>query len=272
MSTAIGKNRSDEKPLRSSYGRLQDITGLDMGFQKDGIVRQSGAMRLKLKQGTGMIFKGQKFKAILVGLTVLATTGCSQDGKLDVTSGVGVGVTRSGCPAVAVPDHTGDITVFNPVNSTDSTAIDVVANITNIRSTCSNQGTKIYSEASFNVFGVRSNPRGARSITVPYFSTVVQGGTAVVAKRVNNVTLNFADGQYRASASAKAGSYIDASAARLPEDVIAKITRKRRPGDADAALDPLADPAVKAAVARSSFELLVGFQLTPTQLQYNATR
>ena len=219
-----------------------------------------------------MIFKGHKHKLVLAGLTVLALAGCSRDGKLDLSSGVGIGVTRTGCPAVAVPDYTGDITVFNPVNSTASSAIDVVANITNVRSTCNSEGAKIYSEATFDVYGVRSNPRGARTVTVPYFATVVQGGTAVVAKRIKNVTLNFADGQYRASASGKAGSYIDAAAARLPEDVIEKITRRRKPGDPDAALDPMADPTVKAAVARSTFELLVGFQLTSAQLQYNATR
>jgi hypothetical protein len=62
------------------------------------------------------------------------------------------------------------------------------------------------------------------------------------------------------------------SAATLPEDIRRQITRERRPGDADAALDPLADPNVRAAVQRATFELLVGFQLTPEQLAYNATR
>ena len=109
-------------------------------------------------------------------------------------------------------------------------------------------------------------------MTLPYFSTVVQGGTAVVAKRLNEITITFADGQYRASASAKAGSYVDASAARLPEDIVEKITRRRKPGDPDAALDPLADPDVRAAMARSTFELLIGFQLSQEQLKYNATR
>ena len=33
-----------------------------------------------------------------------------------------------------------------------------------------------------------------------------------------------------------------------------------------------ADPAVRAAVQRATFELLVGFQLTEAQLRYNATR
>ena len=219
-----------------------------------------------------MRLNGRLSKAVLAGLTILAVAGCSRDGKLDLSSGVGVAVTRTGCPAVAVPDYTGDVTVFDPVNSTAASAIDVVANITNVRSTCNSEGARIYTESTFDIYAVRSNPRGARSVTLPYFSTVVQGGTAVVAKRVKNVTLQFADGQYRAAGTGKAGSYIDASAARLPEDVIEKITRKRKPGDADAALDPLADPATKAAVARSTFELLIGFQLTQAQLQYNATR
>jgi len=43
-------------------------------------------------------------------------------------------------------------------------------------------------------------------------------------------------------------------------------------GEADAAVDPLADPEVREAVNRASFELLVGFQLDEAQLAYNATR
>ena len=45
-----------------------------------------------------------------------------------------------------------------------------------------------------------------------------------------------------------------------------------RRADPDAALDPLADPEVRAAVQAASFELLVGFQLSDEQLAYNATR
>ena len=37
-------------------------------------------------------------------------------------------------------------------------------------------------------------------------------------------------------------------------------------------IDPLADPAVKAAIQRATFELLIGFQLTEDQLRYNVTR
>jgi hypothetical protein len=76
----------------------------------------------------------------------------------------------------------------------------------------------------------------------------------------------------RASTTGTASASISRAAATLPADVRERITRKRKAGDEDAAVDPLANPAVREAVQRASFELLVGFQLTDAQLQYNATR
>lgn len=209
---------------------------------------------------------------LAIPLAALVLAGCARDGELDVSSGVGVTATRTGCPTVAVAEGTGDITLFNPGSGQTADAVDVVATITKVRPSCNSGGEKIYSVADFEVQATRSNASGARSVKLPYFSTVVQGGSAVVAKRVGEVTINFADGQSRASASAKAASYIDPAAAALPPEIVEKITKKRKAGDPDAALDPLADPAVRAAIQRSSFELLVGFQLTEEQLRYNVTR
>jgi hypothetical protein len=89
---------------------------------------------------------------------------------------------------------------------------------------------------------------------------------------VSRVGLRFDDGQLRASGSGQASASVLRSAATLPEDIRRQVTRERKAGDPDAAVDPLADPAVRAAVQRASFELLVGFQLTQEQLAYNATR
>jgi hypothetical protein len=100
----------------------------------------------------------------------------------------------------------------------------------------------------------------------------VQGAGNVVAKRVRNVGLHFDDGSYRANTTGAATAQVLRSAATLPEDIRRQITRERRPGDADAAVDPMADPAVRAAVERARFELLIGFELTADQLRYNATR
>ncbi|WP_022683063.1 hypothetical protein [Sphingobium bisphenolivorans] len=202
-------------------------------------------------------------------MLALALAGCSRRGEIDPTGGI-VAV-RSPCPVAAIPAQTGDITLFNPAGSTDARAIDVVADITNLRSTCS-EGDQFYTEASFTVNARRTDATAARQVVLPYFSAVVRGGNAVVAKRVGQVMLDFPAGQYRASATAKAGSYVNRTAATLPADIQAKINSKRKAGDADAAIDPFAQPDVKAALQRTSFELLVGFNLTQDQLRYNATR
>jgi len=109
-------------------------------------------------------------------------------------------------------------------------------------------------------------------VTVPYFVTVLRGGRAVVTKRVGQVTLTFADGQERAQASGSGAAYVDKAEASLPPEIRDRITRRRKAGEEDAAIDPLSQPEVKAAIARATFEVLVGFQLTQDQLTYNATR
>ena len=202
----------------------------------------------------------------------IALAGCAKEGELIVDQGVGITSVLSNCPAIGIPDYTGDVTAFRAPGDRSLANLDMTASMTNLRSTCNEGGDKIYTEATFDVHARRTDVRGARTVTLPYFVTVLRGGSAVVTKRVGQVTLNFADGQERASASGKAGSFVDRAAAALPEDIREKITRKRRPGDPEAALDPLADPEVKAAIARTRFEMLLGFQLTEDQLAYNATR
>lgn len=206
----------------------------------------------------------------LTCVSALLLAGCSRDGELD--SSGGINVTRSACPAVAVPAQTGDITLFNPENSTDSRAIDVVAILTNVRSTCDDSGDNIIVNATFDVQARRITTGGPRQIILPYFGTVVRAGRIVVSKSVSRVAIDFADGEARAIGRGSASATVNREAATLPADIRERITRKRKAGDADAATDPLADPIVREAVNKASFELLVGFQLTEAQLRYNATR
>lgn len=208
--------------------------------------------------------------AALSSVTLLA--GCKSDGDLVVDQGVGITALRSVCPAVGVPDFTGDITTFSPADARTADALDVTATITNVRSSCNDQGALVYTEASFDVIALRRNTAGARTVELPYFSTVMRGGTSVVAKRVGTVTLHFPDGQARAQATGRAGSFVDRAEATLPDDIRERITRRRRAGDQSAAIDPLTEPDVRAAIARATFDLLIGFQLTEDQLRYNATR
>ncbi|WP_293882216.1 hypothetical protein [Sphingomonas sp.] len=204
-------------------------------------------------------------------ITALALLGaCAKTGEID--SSGGITAARSACPAVAIPASTGDVTLFNPVNSRDARAIDVVASITNLRDTCADVGSDVSAAATFEVQARRTSSVGARDVVLPYFVTIVRGGDTVVAKRLSRVALHFNEGQLRTTASATGGALIDRASATLPQDVQDKLQRKRKAADADASIDPLSQPDVRAAVARVSFEALIGFQLTPEQLQYNVTR
>lgn len=208
--------------------------------------------------------------AVLGAATAL--TGCRTEGDIVVQQGVGITALRSTCPSVGVPEFLGDVTLFKAGDSRTVDALDLTAVMTRVRSQCDNSGDMVYSSASFEVQALRRDTQGARVVELPYFSTVVRGGSAVVAKRLGTVRLEFADGQSRAQATGTAGAYIDRAEATLPADIRERITRPRKAGDNDAAIDPLSQPEVKAALARANFELLMGFQLSEDQLKYNATR
>ena len=211
-------------------------------------------------------------RALFALSAVAALSACSNTGELVLDQGVGIASVLTLCPAVGIPDYTGDVTTFRPGADRTTASLDVSAAMTNLRSECNDTAEQIYSEASFTVNARRTDTQGARTVTLPYFVTVLRGGSAVVSKRVGQVTLTFADGADRATGTGKVGSFITRADAALPEDIREKITRRRRAGDTEAALDPLADPEVKAAIARTRFEMLVGFQLTEDQLAYNVTR
>lgn len=208
--------------------------------------------------------------ATLAATTALA--GCKSEGELVVQQNVGITALRTTCPAVGIPDHTGDITLFTTAGAQTADAIDVTALITNVRASCDDSGDEVYSRATFDVLAQRRDTRGARTVQLPYFATVVRGGDSVIAKRLGTVTLNFADGQSRAQASGTGGAVVNRGEATLPADIRLRLERTRRAGDEDAAIDPMTAPEVRAAVARATFELLIGFQLSEDQLAYNVTR
>jgi hypothetical protein len=210
-------------------------------------------------------------KLRITSIVLLALlSGCARSG--DIIEGQGVLAVRSACPQVAIPGATGDVTLFDPAGRSDAAAIDVSAAMTNVRATCQDEGAFVVSTANFVVVATRRDPSVARQVVLPYFDVAMQGGSTVAAKRVGRVALDFAAGSIRAQTSGQATVRIARASATLPSDVQRQLTRRRKPGDADAAIDPMTDPTVREAVTRATFEHLVGFQLTPAQLQYNATR
>lgn len=208
--------------------------------------------------------------AALVTLTMLA--GCRHAGDLTAENGGGVYAVRSTCPIAGIPTGTGDITLFDRVGSTDARAIDVTATMTQLRSTCREAGDDDLSTVTFTVTGLRRDAGAARRVILPYFDVALRGGANIAAKQLGAVALDFPAGSQHAMTRGQATIRVNRGAATLPANVRAILTRPRKSGEADAAIDPMSDPGVRAAVASSTFEHLIGFQMTEDQLKYNATR
>jgi hypothetical protein len=234
--------------------------------------------------------RAMKLRNTLTFGAVMMTLASCASKSHDLNETGGVVIKRTACPAVAVPDGTGDVTLFNPADSRDARAIDIVASISNVTSQCGDDSTAdggsarrraaadsqrtgdVTTNATFVIEARRTDASAPRDVVLPYFATVVQGGKIVISKRISTARIHFDAGQFRSTANGEAGASIDRTAATLPLALITKVNKKRKSGTDDAAIDPLADPAVREQIARATFELLIGFQLTADQLQYNATR
>ncbi|OSZ69269.1 hypothetical protein CAP39_09445 [Sphingomonas sp. IBVSS1] len=195
-------------------------------------------------------------------LATLALAGCERNPLI---------VKRSACPAVAVAAHVGDVTLFRG-GGTDAANIDAVGTITNVRDVCTETADQFMSRISFDVVARRTDSAQPRQLVLPVFAAVVQAGNVIDAKQVVNVTVNFAAGQERAVASATLDAGVSRKAASVSPEILARINRDRRPGDIDAATDPMADPEVRAALRSASFEVLLGFQIDERALAYNVAK
>lgn len=222
------------------------------------------------QSGGPLLYPGAAVKRLICTAALLLAAGCAREGDIDETGGIIA--RRTACPAVGVPVGTGDITLFDPPAARTAAAIDVTATITNVRATCDDVGETIASTISFDVVGQRRDTAAARDVTLPYFLVVTRASTQVAAKQVGRVALRFEAGQSRASVAGQATATVQRTAATLPQEVRERLTRRRRAGREEAAVDPLSDPSVRDSVAQATFEALVGFQLTDEQLRYNATR
>ena len=181
-------------------------------------------------------------------------------------------VRRSSCPAVAVAAYAGDMTLFRPGAVADAANMDAVATITNVRDECAETADQFVSRITYDVIVRRTDAASARQFVLPVFSAVVQAGNIVNAKQISQVTVNFAAGQERAVAQGTATAAVSRTAAAVPQAILDKINRKRRPGELAAATDPTADPEVKPALRAASFEALLGFQLDDRALAYNIAK
>jgi hypothetical protein len=160
-------------------------------------------------------------------LLALLLAGCARDGQI---ADGGVYVTRSGCPQVAIPAATGDITLFDPRPASRDAA----------RSTWWRPSPTSASPAPRTAQKCgqhrdlrrgRDPPRRGRRAAggAAFFAVAVQGGTNIVAKKVGAVALNFPAGSLRAQTNSQATVRVSRSAVALPAEVQRELTRERRP-------------------------------------------
>ncbi len=57
-------------------------------------------------------------RLMAASLLVVALAGCRSHGELVVDESVGVTAVRGACPAVGIPDYTGDVTLFTTAGAT----------------------------------------------------------------------------------------------------------------------------------------------------------
>ncbi|WP_448581503.1 hypothetical protein [Thermaurantiacus sp.] len=185
-------------------------------------------------------------------------------------------VTRSPCPAVAIPYHVGQLTRFDPPESRNADAIDFVAQIVNIESVCTPTDARVATDIRFEVTAVRrasADPAlPARDVVLPLFVSLVQGGNVLVAKQATAVRVSFPQGALRGRGTGAARSELARAVVTPPPEVVARLSRERKPTDPDALVDPMSDPVVRAAIRATSFEVLLGFQLDDASLAYNVAR
>lgn len=145
-------------------------------------------------------------------------------------------VIESNCPAVSVVSNVGSITRFAGAGRN---AKDVAfnASITGIHVDCT-QGDSVDMEVSFAIVARRGPAMTEDSVTLPYFVILLRDNHLVTVKKVYETTVRFNRGADRAAVRETVSQHFEDSA-----------------------------PA-----RRYDYELLIGFQLTPDEVIYNALR
>jgi hypothetical protein len=142
----------------------------------------------------------------------------------------------SNCPAVGVIDHLNSITRFNGKGQTNA---DVVfdANITNLEAKCS-EGSSVATEISFSIRAKKGVAFEGQSHVLSYYVVVLRDSHMITHKKVYTTRINF-----------KPGS----DTAGVREVLVQTFNNFEEP-------------------RRYDYEVLVGFEVTPEELQFNVVR
>ena len=142
------------------------------------------------------------------------------------------------CPEVALLANTERLVQFRPGPGRDIIDIVTEAQITNLRSACEYEDFRVDVNAAFEIIATRGPKAGTASVTIPFFVAVVRPDGRVVAKKVFESKVDFPKGRRRVGLRESVEERVPLSSQTLGRD----------------------------------YQILVGFQLTPDQLEYNQLR
>ncbi len=163
-------------------------------------------------------------------------------------------VRRTSCPAIAVPKHTGTLTRFAQAGRFDTQDVQLVASIGQLDSNCVETDDGVRTAVSFNIVATRPAKGPAAAAQLPFFVTVVKDGETLIAKQVYGASLSFADG----AASSSQSQVVTVATPKIP------LPPKPKKNNEIDEFAPPPKPAV--------YELLVGFQLSDSEVVYNITK
>lgn len=147
-------------------------------------------------------------------------------------------VTISNCPAVAVVSYTGTLTRFKG-RGRNTSDVTFNATITDLRINCVESDKRgISQQISFAIIATKGPAFSGEVVTLPYFALLIRDNSLITVKKVFEAELRFDPVTGRA--------VVRQSVLQTLEDL--DIAR------------------------RYDYELLIGFQLTPDEVAYNALR
>ena len=156
---------------------------------------------------------------------------------LSACAGNPLRITDSDCPAVAVVKNTGSFTLFRPGPSRTPEDVVMTATITGVRDNCRETIRQITSDIEF-VIAARRGPAATQdSITVQYFATVIRDDRRLVRKATYETQLSFGGADRQIKEEKVRTVLLDTDRANI-----------------------------------STYEVLLGFQLSDDQVAYNVLR
>ncbi len=142
------------------------------------------------------------------------------------------------CPDVSILAGSERLVLFRPGPGRDLIDVVVEADMSNLRASCDYDEGSVDVEASFEIVSTRGPEAGTGTAAIPFFAAVVGPDERVVAKKTFESRAEFPAGHRRVAVQEILGQ-------RIP------LSRRE---------------------AGPDYRVLVGFQLTPEQLEHNRSR